>query len=115
MTKETGVLIRTLRSSGAELSWCGCNPLRTQDDIAASIAIDEGISIYASKGVTTNQYYEDIHSTMEIKPNITIDDGADLTVEVHRFIDDFKPGLYGGTEETTTGVVRLRLSKNWAS
>jgi adenosylhomocysteinase len=108
VTKETGVLIRTLRSSGAELSWCGCNPLSTQDDVAASIAIDEGISIYASRGVTTDQYYEDIHSTMKIKPNITIDDGADLTVEVHRFIDDFRPGLYGGTEETTTGVVRLR-------
>ena len=108
VTKETGVLIRTLRSCGAELSWCGCNPLSTQDDVAASIALDEGVSIYASKGVSTDQYYEDIRSSMKIKPNITIDDGADLTVEVHKSINELKSGLYGGTEETTTGVIRLR-------
>ncbi|MGA7897406.1 MAG: adenosylhomocysteinase, partial [Nitrososphaeraceae archaeon] len=108
VTKETGVLIRTLKSSGAELSWCGCNPLSTQDDVAASIAIDEGISVYASKGVSTDQYYEDINNAMKIRPNITIDDGADLTVEIHKSINDFKSALYGGTEETTTGVIRLR-------
>ncbi len=108
VTKETGVLIRTLKSSGAELSWSGCNPLSTQDDVAASIAIDEGISVYASRGVSTDQYYEDINSAMKIRPNITIDDGADLTVEIHKSINDFKSALYGGTEETTTGVIRLR-------
>jgi adenosylhomocysteinase len=108
VTKETGVLIRTLKSAGADISWCGCNPLSTQDDVAASIAIDEGVSIYASKGVSTEQYYNDINSAMKIRPNITIDDGADLTVEIHKSIKDFKPELYGGTEETTTGVIRLR-------
>jgi adenosylhomocysteinase len=108
VTKETGVLIRTLKSIGAELSWCGCNPLSTQDDVAASIAVDEGISVYASKGVSTSEYYKDISSAMEIKPNVTIDDGADLTVEIHKSIGDFKSALYGGTEETTTGVIRLR-------
>ena len=90
VTKETGVLIRTLKSSGADISWCGCNPLSTQDDVAASIAIDEGTSIYASKGVSTDQYYHDIQTAMKIKPNITIDDGADLTIEIHKSIDDFK-------------------------
>lgn len=108
VTKETGVLIRTLKSTGAELSWCGCNPLSTQDDVAASIAVDEGVSVYASKGVSTSEYYKDISSAMEIKPNITIDDGADLTIEIHKSIGDFKSALYGGTEETTTGVIRLR-------
>ena len=82
VTKETGVLIRTLRDLGADLSWCGCNPLSTQDDVAAAL-VDEGISIYASRGVSNEQYYDDIHSTMSIKPNLTIDDGADLTVEMH--------------------------------
>jgi adenosylhomocysteinase len=108
VTKETGVLIRTLKSTGAELSWCGCNPLSTQDDVAASIAVDEGVSVYASKGVSTSEYYNDISSAMEIKPNVTIDDGADLTIEIHKSIGDFKSALYGGTEETTTGVIRLR-------
>jgi adenosylhomocysteinase len=108
VTKETGVLIRTLKSTGAELSWCGCNPLSTQDDVAASIAVDEGVSVYASKGVSTSEYYKDISSAMEIKPNVTIDDGADLTIEIHKSIGDFKSALYGGTEETTTGVIRLR-------
>src|ERR687898_1390393 len=84
VTKETGVLIRTLKAAGAELSWCGCNPLSTQDDVAASLAQDEGISIFASRGVTQQEYYDDIHSAMMIKPQVTIDDGADLTVEMHK-------------------------------
>jgi adenosylhomocysteinase len=107
VTKETGVLIRTIKALGAEIAWCGCNPLSTQDDVAASIA-QEGISIFASRGVSNEQYYDDIHSTMKIKPNITIDDGADLTVEMHNdgYVQD--ESVYGGTEETTTGVIRLR-------
>src|ERR687884_2061762 len=105
VTKETGVLVRTLRAAGAQLSWCGCNPLSTQDDVAASLAQDEGISIFASRGVTQQEYYEDIHSAMEIKPHVTIDDGADLTVEMHKGNRD---SIKGGTEETTTGVIRLR-------
>jgi len=110
VTKETGVLIRTLRDLGADLTWCGCNPLSTQDDVAAAL-VDEGVSIYASRGVSNEQYYDDIHSAMGIKPNVTIDDGADLTVEMHNSGDLSE--VYGGTEETTTGVVRLRaMEKN---
>ena len=105
VTKETGVLVRTLKAAGAELSWCGCNPLSTQDDVAASLAQDEGISIFASRGVTQQEYYDDIHSAMMIKPQVTIDDGADLTVEMHK--KSFN-SIKGGTEETTTGVIRLR-------
>jgi adenosylhomocysteinase len=105
VTKETGVLVRTLKAAGAELSWCGCNPLSTQDDVAASLAKDEGISVFARRGLTSQEYYEDIRSSMKIDPHITIDDGADLTVEMHKR----RPkSIRGGTEETTTGIVRLR-------
>jgi adenosylhomocysteinase len=108
VTKETGVLARTLLAAGAELSWCGCNPLSTQDDVAASLARDEGINIFASRGVSTKEYYEDIQSVISTDPNITIDDGADLTVQIHKEFNKFKSAILGGTEETTTGVVRLR-------
>lgn len=111
VTKETGVLIRTLHDLGADLSWCGCNPLSTQDDVAAAL-VDEGTSIFASRGVSNEQYYEDIRSTMRIKPNVTIDDGADLTIEMHSS-SGILTQVYGGTEETTTGVIRLRaMEKN---
>ena len=108
VTKETGVLIRTLKTAGAEISWCGCNPLSTQDDVAASLAKDESVSVFASRGVSTKQYYDDIHSVIEFDPNITVDDGADLIVEMHKNINKSKSIVYGGTEETTTGVIRLR-------
>ena len=112
VTKETGVLIRTLRDLGAELTWCGCNPLSTQDDVAAAL-VEEGVSIFASRGVSNEQYYDDIHATMAISPNVTIDDGADLTVEMHNSAGNMSQ-VYGGTEETTTGVVRLRADgKKW--
>ena len=118
VTKETGVLTKTLKAAGAEVSWCGCNPLSTQDDVAASLARDQNIGIFASRGVSTEEYYADIHSAMNLSPNITIDDGADLTVEIHNSLssssssssssNNNKYDLYGGTEETTTGVIRLR-------
>ena len=117
VTKETGVLTKTLKAVGAEVSWCGCNPLSTQDDVAASLARDQEIGIFASRGVSTEEYYADIHSAMNLSPNITIDDGADLTVEIHNSLSsssssssskNSKYDLYGGTEETTTGVIRLR-------
>jgi adenosylhomocysteinase len=79
--------------------------LSTQDDVAACLAEDEGILIFARRGVTQQEYYEDIRSAMEIKPHVTIDDGADLTVEMHK--ENFD-SIKGGTEETTTGVIRLR-------
>src|SRR2546427_7541530 len=109
VTKETGVLVRTLKAAGAELSWCGCNPLSTQDDVAASLAKDEGIAIFASRGVTSKEYYDDIHSAMKLDPHVTIDDGADLTVEMHKG----KPkSIRGGTEETKTGAISRRQWKN---
>jgi adenosylhomocysteinase len=108
VTKETGVLIRTLKTAGAEISWCGCNPLSTQDDVAASLAKDESVSVFASRGVSTKQYYDDIYSVIGFDPNITVDDGADLIVEMHKNINKSKTIVYGGTEETTTGVIRLR-------
>ena len=117
VTKETGVLTKTLKAAGAQVSWCGCNPLSTQDDVAASLARDQEIGIFASRGVSTEEYYADIHSAMNLSPNITIDDGADLTVEIHNSFsssssssssNNNKYDLYGGTEETTTGVIRLR-------
>lgn len=89
VTKETGVLIRTLCDLGADLAWCGCNPLSTQDDVAAALA-NEGISIFASRGVSNKQYYDDIHTTMSIRPNVTIDDGADLTVEMHNSVEIYQ-------------------------
>jgi adenosylhomocysteinase len=108
VTKETGVLVRTLKTAGAEISWCGCNPLSTQDDVAASLVKDENVSVFASRGVSTKQYYDDIHSVIKFGPNVTVDDGADLIVEMHKNISKSKPIIYGGTEETTTGVIRLR-------
>src|SRR5215467_6770387 len=111
VTKETGVLARVLQSVGAELAWCGCNPLSTQDDVAASLAINEHISVFARRGVSTREYYDDIQAVIGIEPNITIDDGADLTVEMHKDMIG-KSVIYGGTEETTTGVVRLRALQN---
>ena len=85
--------------------------MSTQDDVAAAL-VNEGISIFASRGVSNEQYYDDIHSTMSIRPNVTIDDGADLTVEMHNSGENLSE-VYGGTEETTTGVIRLRaMEKN---
>ena len=109
VTKETGVLARTLKAAGAQISWCGCNPLSTQDDVAASLVEHEELSVFASRGISTEEYYNDIHSVIKFEPHITIDDGADLTVELHNKLDDkSRLSVYGGTEETTTGVIRLR-------
>jgi adenosylhomocysteinase len=112
VTKETAVLMKALRSVGAELAWCGCNPLSTQDDVAASLAIDESLPVFAKRGISTKEYYDDIHSVISFDPNITIDDGADLTVEMHKCLNGTNYPIYGGTEETTTGVARLRALQN---
>ncbi|MDQ4074096.1 MAG: adenosylhomocysteinase [Thermoproteota archaeon] len=113
VTKETAVLIKALHAVGAEIAWSGCNPLSTNDDIAASLVKDEQLSIFASRGVSNKEYYEDIYSVLKFNPNITIDDGADLTVELHKTFDQYGKNIIGGTEETTTGVVRLRaMEKN---
>jgi adenosylhomocysteinase len=107
VTKETAVLIRTLRSAGAEISWSGCNPLSTQDDVAAALAA-EGVSIFAWHGLSRDEFYWAIDRTLDFRPTLTLDDGADLITSVHTRHVDLAPGIIGGTEETTTGVHRLR-------
>jgi adenosylhomocysteinase len=106
-TAETAVLIRTLIAAGAEVAWSGCNPLSTNDEIAAALAAD-GVSIYAWHGVTRDDYYWCIDKSLEFRPTLTLDDGADLITRVHTTHQHLVDGILGGTEETTTGVHRLR-------
>lgn len=107
VTKETGVLARTLRAGGAQIAIASCNPLSTQDDVAAAIA-QEGISVFAYKGESKADYYRFIRNVISLKPHITIDDGGDLVSEIHRNHKTLLRGMIGGTEETTTGLIRLR-------
>jgi adenosylhomocysteinase len=131
VTTETASLVKTLKAGGAELVLCASNPLSTQDDVAACLVADEGISVYSIKGEDHATYYDHILSALKHRPNLTMDDGADLVCSLH-FIalnkwDELDPeirawarnlsegdrkdllsGLMGGTEETTTGVIRLR-------
>lgn len=107
VTKETAVLVETLRAAGAEVSWSGCNPLSTQDDVAAALAAN-GTEIFAWHGMNTEEFYWCIEQTLNIKPNLTLDDGADLIFTVHNKHKHLAKDIIGGTEETTTGVHRLR-------
>ncbi len=107
VTKETAVLVETLAAAGAEISWSGCNPLSTQDEVAAALAA-AGISIYAWHGMNTEEFYWCIDKTLEFKPTLTLDDGADLIFSVHNRHPEQVENILGGTEETTTGVHRLR-------
>jgi adenosylhomocysteinase len=107
VTKETAVLVRTLRAAGAEVAWSGCNPLSTQDDVAAALAA-EGTAIWAWHGQDRDEFYWSIDRTLDFRPTLTLDDGADLITSVHTRHLDLLPDVIGGTEETTTGVHRLR-------
>jgi adenosylhomocysteinase len=107
VTKETAVLIETLKIAGAQVSWSGCNPLSTQDEIAAALA-QNGIEIYAWHGQNVKDFYWSIEQTLRMKPNLTLDDGADLIFTVHNKYPELVKNIIGGTEETTTGVHRLR-------
>ena len=107
VTKETAVLIRTLIAAGAQISWSGCNPLSTQDDVAAALAA-EGTEIYAWHGMNVDDFYWCIDKTIEIEPTMTLDDGADLIFTIHKRFAEKAAKVWGGTEETTTGVHRLR-------
>ncbi len=112
VTKETAVLVRTFADTGAEVSWSGCNPLSTQDDVAAALA-DEGISIFAWHGMNVKEFYWCIEQTLKFQPNLTLDDGADLIFTIHnKYPEMAQNGIIGGTEETTTGVQRLRAMAN---
>ncbi len=107
VTKETAVLVETLIAAGAEVSWSGCNPLSTKDDIAAALAA-ENIAVFAWYGMSTEEFYWAIDKTLEMKPTLTLDDGADLIFRVHSDFPEQAEHMIGGTEETTTGVHRLR-------
>jgi adenosylhomocysteinase len=111
VTKETAVLIKTFVEAGADVSWSGCNPLSTQDDVAAALATD-GVSIFAWHGMNVKEFYWCIEETLKFKPNLTLDDGADLIFTVHNKHKELIPIIIGGTEETTTGVHRLRAMAN---
>ena len=107
VTKETAVLVETLVAAGAEVSWSGCNPLSTQDDVAAWLA-REGYGVHAWYGQDTEEFYQCIDRTLDFRPTLTLDDGADLIYRVHSNFPELADGITGGTEETTTGVHRLR-------
>ena len=106
VTKETAVLVRTLVAGGAKVWITGCNPLSTQDDIAAALA-KEGVHVFGHKGETSREYYRFLRNVIESKPHITIDDGCDLVTEIHKNYPKLIDGIIGGCEETTTGIIRL--------
>jgi len=107
VTKETAVLMNTFTAGGADVALCGCNPLSTQNEVAAALA-EQGINVYAWRNETTEEYYWCINKVIDHKPTITLDDGADLVSTVHIKRKEALEKIKGGTEETTTGVVRLR-------
>lgn len=107
VTKETAVLVRTLIAGGAEIAITGCNPLSTQDDVAASLA-EEGVKVWAYKGETKEDYYRYLNYVIDFKPNITIDDGCDLVSEIHKKHQHLIKDIIAGCEETTTGIIRLK-------
>jgi len=108
VTTETGVLAQVLKDGGAEVYLCASNPLSTQDDVAASLAKDLKISVFAIKGEDTKTYYSHMKSALAVRPDITMDDGADLVSTIHQRSIFEHSNIIGGTEETTTGVIRLR-------
>ena len=107
VTTETANLALTLKESGAEVVVCASNPLSTQDDTAAAIVKEFGIPVYAIKGEDNKTYYKHINAVLDTKPNITMDDGADLVSTIHKERKDLLKNIIGGTEETTTGCIRL--------
>jgi adenosylhomocysteinase len=108
VTSETANLMRTLQSGGAEVVLAASNPLSTQDDVAASLVSHDEIRVYAIKGEDNDTYYSHIHSALDIEPHFTMDDGADLVSTLHKDRKALLGTVQGGTEETTTGVIRLR-------
>ena len=108
VTAETANLMRTLKEGGAEIVLCASNPLSTQDDVAASLVRDYGISVFAVKGEDKDTFFKHLKATIEHKPNITMDDGADLISTIHKQYPEMCEQVIGSMEETTTGVIRLR-------
>ncbi|MCZ6489483.1 MAG: adenosylhomocysteinase [Acidobacteria bacterium] len=108
VTTETGNLMITLKAGGADVVICASNPLSTQDDVAACLVRDHGIPVYAVKGEDNDSYYSHLNAAIEHRPNLTMDDGADLVTLAHTKRTDMAKDIFAGTEETTTGVIRLR-------
>ncbi|HEY4719647.1 MAG TPA: adenosylhomocysteinase [Candidatus Methylomirabilis sp.] len=108
VTTETAVLVRALKAGGARVALCASNPLSTQDDVAAALVKRFRVPVFARKGEDRRTYYKHIQSVLEIRPQITMDDGADTISVLHSERTDLVSGIIAGTEETTTGVVRLR-------
>ncbi|MGB9886114.1 MAG: adenosylhomocysteinase [Moorellales bacterium] len=108
VTTETANLVRTLKAGGAEVALCASNPLSTQDDVAAALNAEYGIPTFAVRGEDQETYYRHIQQVLDMRPQITMDDGADLISTLHRERPELLDGIMAGTEETTTGVIRLR-------
>ena len=108
VTTETGNLMRTLVAGGAEAALCASNPLSTQDEVAAALVAEYGVPTFAIKGEDNDTYYRHINAALDTKPNLTMDDGADLVTTIFSQRQDLSSGIVGGTEETTTGVIRLK-------
>ena len=108
VTSETANLMRTLKAGGADVRLCASNPLSTQDDVAAALAVKYDVPTFAIKGEDNETYYRHIHQSVDHAPQLTMDDGADTVGVLHRDRTELLEGIIGGTEETTTGVIRLR-------
>jgi adenosylhomocysteinase len=108
VTTETASLMQTLKAGGADITLCASNPLSTQDDVAASLVKHDKISAFAIKGEDHKTYYKHIHAALDIKPHHTMDDGADLVSTIHSERSELIENVRGGTEETTTGIIRLK-------
>ncbi len=112
VTTETANLMHTLQMGGADIVLCASNPLSTQDDVAASLVSHYEIPVYAIKGEDNETYYDHIKAALDHQPHMTMDDGADLVSTIHKSRRELLDGIIGGTEETTTGVIRLRAMAN---
>src|SRR3954453_14893960 len=108
VTSETANLMRTLRAGGADVVLCASNPLSTQDDVAAALVVEHGVSVFAINGEDEQSYYSHIDAAVDHRPHVTMDDGADVIGVLHSRREDLMGEILGGTEETTTGVIRLR-------
>lgn len=108
VTTETAQLMKTLKAGGAEVSLCASNPLSTQDDVTASLVVHDEIPVFAIKGEDNDTYYSHIQAVLDSEPNLTMDDGADLVSVLHTKRTELLENIIGGTEETTTGVIRLK-------
>src|SRR5437763_4346687 len=108
VTTETANLMRALQAGGAELALCASNPLSTQDDTAAALVHEYGVSVFAHHGTDVEGYYRDINAALDVRPHLVFDDGCDLVNTLHTTRTELVDGVLGGCEETTTGVIRLR-------